>query len=145
MMSHKCTLKMPLSTPALKTFNLQIDPIDVAVGVGSTTMLESGTPSPSRSEWTASVGTVQLDLQQAKCIKSGSVSVSAAVGSNTGGESTSILTPVSSIFKKQKEDPPTAPSVLRTDRNVLESRVLTCCDQTTLVNLCSAPLYHPVN
>ena len=107
MMSHKCTLKMPLSTPALKTFNLQIDPIDVAVGVGSTTMLESGTPSPSRSEWTASVGTVQLDLQQAKCIKSGSVSVSAAVGSNTGGESTSILTPVSSIFKKQKEDPPT--------------------------------------
>lgn len=37
---------IPLSTPALKGFNCRIAPIDVAVGVGSTSLSESGDPRP---------------------------------------------------------------------------------------------------
>ena len=82
---------IPLSTPALKAFAVRIAPIDVAVGVGSTRLSESGAPLPLRSEWTIHVGAVDLDLQNSRIVESGTLAVGAVRSDD--GDSASVLTP----------------------------------------------------
>ena len=85
------------STPSLKEFNIRLAPINVAMGVGSTAVSKSGAPPPPQSVWSISVDAVQFDLQNSKCVESGSVALSAAARSNPE-KVTSLLTPASHAF-----------------------------------------------
>ena len=91
----------PLSTTALKEFGVRVDPVEMSVGVSKTPLPGAGSAPPARlSHWNIDVGALHLDLQNSKCIESGTTVAFTAGTFSNGTGSTSVLTPAARAFSE---------------------------------------------
>jgi len=91
----------PLSTTALKEFGVRVEPVEMSVGVSKSPLPGAGAAPPARlAHWNIDVGALHLDLQNSKCIESGTTVALRAGTLSNGTKSSSVLTPAARAFSE---------------------------------------------